>query len=258
MHVRILETCTKSEDTADCRLGYDVSDVMQNWTKFLVRICFLWIYFPWYWMWKWNSRWLYFIRLCNKNMQKHFGERMVPRKVWGLESHLVNECNFINTIKIFNPIISHCPFQNVIFFCWHYRAVNALYYSWKGKAALVSKANLGKCHGLGWEDAYDNYRSSKGCILEGGSLLHAAPYPMSFKVTLLRFHLKWIWLFWGLFLIHLVDQRLPTVLFDPNWWWWLQSYSFTTVLGKSEKCWAEGLGESTPDIREQVWYWCFD
>lgn len=57
----------------------------------------------------------YFFRLCDKNMQKHFGEWMIHRQVSGIESHLVNESNFMNTIKIFNPIISHYPFQNAVF-----------------------------------------------------------------------------------------------------------------------------------------------
>lgn len=90
-----------------------------------------------------------FIRSCNKNGQKHFGERMVHKEVLDLKSHLVNEGNFISTIKIFNPRISHYPFQNVIFFTGitklstHFRTLG------KEKTALVSKANLGKCHGPG-------------------------------------------------------------------------------------------------------------
>lgn len=41
---------------------------------------------------------------------------------------------------------------------------------------------------------------------------------MSIKVTLLRFHIKWIWLL-GSFLVCGVDQMLPTILFYQNWWW---------------------------------------
>lgn len=41
---------------------------------------------------------------------------MIHRQVSGIKSYLVNEGNFLNTIKIFNLIISHYPFQNAVFF----------------------------------------------------------------------------------------------------------------------------------------------
>lgn len=46
--------------------------------------------------------------------------------------------------------------------------------------------------GMRWEDAYDNYRSGKGYRSVGENLLHAALQPLSIKVTLFRFQLKWI------------------------------------------------------------------
>lgn len=47
---------------------------------------------------------------------------------------------------------------------------------------------------LGWGDAYDSYRSSKGWFLQ--EVYHVQLHiPCPLRVTLLRFHFKWTWLF---------------------------------------------------------------
>lgn len=69
---------------------------------------------------------------------------------------------------------------------------------------------------LGWGDAYDSYRSSKGFLQE--------VYYMQLHIPCQLRSLFWDFVlsgfgFLGSFLLQEVDQMLSTVLFYQNWWW---------------------------------------